>query len=106
MTRADTPAPKSRLASASMYFLLLWVAVWAFFMMLRFSSFDVRSLPGAGMLFLTLLAYAVLAPLGAAGLSVASIIRKPAVPLGWVTLALAIAAFAVQGAVFMVSKWL
>jgi uncharacterized membrane protein (DUF441 family) len=101
-----TQFTKFNAARTAMYCLAVWLAVWAFFLAIRFSGLDARDLPAAGPLLLLCLAYAVLAPIAAGALSLVALIRQPRVRLGWIALALAIIAFVGQGAVFMATKWL
>ena len=53
----------------ALYGLVLWLAVWAFFLVMRFSRLDVRDIPAAGPILLVSLAYSFLAPLAAGALS-------------------------------------
>ena len=84
----------------------MWAAVWLMFLAMRLSPIDIRSIPGIGMIMLTALGVALLAPVGATALAGAAFVRQPRVPLNWLTLGCAIAALVGQGALFLVSKWL
>jgi hypothetical protein len=97
---------KPLLRTASIYCLVLWAAIWTFYVLLRSSHLDVRSIPGAGPVLLLSLVVITLAPLGAAGLSVAAVVRQPRARSGWVMLALAMFAFVAQWGLFMASSWM
>lgn len=73
---------------------------------MRLSPVDFRSIPGIGVVMLTALAIALVAPIGASALAGAALIRQPRVPLNWITLGCAIAAVVGQGLLFLISKWL
>ena len=92
--------------SAALSCLVIWAAVWLLFLVLRLSSLDVRSIPGAGGLLLGALVIALSAPIVAVGLAAAALVRQPRVPLNRLTLAGAVAALLAQVAVFFSSRWL
>jgi hypothetical protein len=76
------------------------------FLSMRFSSFDIRIIPGIGMIMLASLGIALLAPIVAIGLAGVALILQPRVPLNWLTLGCAIAAFFGQAALFLITRWL
>jgi hypothetical protein len=94
------------LRTASIACLAMWAAVWLLFLLMRFSPLDIRGIPGIGAVMLVALGVALLAPIVAAGLAGAALIRQPRTPLNWLTLGCAIAAFFGQGLVFFTSRWL
>ena len=94
------------LLTASKYCLALWAAIWVIFMAIRFSPLDIRVVPGAGPIMLALLIAALLAPIGAIGLSIAAVARQPRAGPGWIMLGLAMAALFGQACLFMVTRWM
>ncbi|HXH90345.1 MAG TPA: hypothetical protein VNN25_02105 [Thermoanaerobaculia bacterium] len=97
---------KSSLRTGSISFLAIWAAVWLLFLVMRFSPFDYRVIPGIGMIMLGALGLALLAPIVAIALAGAASVRQPRVPLNWITLGCAIAALFGQGLLFLITKWL
>ena len=97
---------KPSLRTASISCLAIWAAVWLLFLFMRFSTLDIRSIPGIGIVTLVALGVALLAPIVATGLAGAALVRQPRVPLNWLTLGFAIAALFGQGLLFLISKWL
>ena len=97
---------KTSLRTASIYCLGLWAAIWFFFLLIRLSSFDIRIIPGIGPVMLLALVVALVAPIVAMGLSGVALFRQPRVPLDWLVLGCAIAAFLGQGVLFTVTRWL
>ena len=76
------------------------------FMLIRFSSFDIRVVPGIGMIMLTAFAVALVAPIVATALAGAALIRQPRVPLNLLIFGCAIAALLGQFLIFTISRWL
>lgn len=97
---------KASLRTAAVSCLALWAAVWLMFLVMRFSPFDIRSIPGIGMTLLVALAVALSAPIVATALAGAAVVRQPREPLNWLTLGCAIAALFGQGLLFLVTRWL
>lgn len=97
---------KTALRTASISCLAIWGAVWILFLAIRFSSFDIRVIPGIGMVMLAALGVALLAPIVSTALAGAAIIRNPRQLLNWLTLAGAIAVLFGQGLLFLASRWL
>jgi hypothetical protein len=97
---------KASLRTASIVCLAIWAAVWLLFLLMRLSPLDIRRIPGIGMITLVALGVALLAPIVATGLAGAAFVRKPRVPLNWLTLGCAIAALFGQGLLFLISRWL
>jgi hypothetical protein len=97
---------KRALPIAAIVCLVIWAAIWVFFLSMRFSTFDVRRLPGAGMLMLGSLIIALLAPFVAAALSGAALIRAPRAPLTFLVFGCALAVLFGQAAVFLASRWM
>lgn len=98
--------PKASLRSAALVCLGIWAAVWLLFLLLRFSSLDVRYIPGAPALLLGALAASFLAPVVALGFAAAALVRQPRVLPNLLTLAGAGAALLVQALVFASSRWM
>ena len=73
---------------------------------MRFLPFDIRGIPGIGMVMLGALAVAFLAPIVGTGFAVAALVRQPKVPLNWLTFGCAITAFFGQGLIFLISPWM
>ncbi len=86
--------------------LAAWAAIWVLFMLIRFSSFDIRVIPGIGPVMLALLVAVVVAPIIAGGLALGALVRQPRALLNWVTLGGAIAACVGQAALFAITKWM
>src|SRR6266550_1172639 len=97
---------KASLRTASISCLAIWAVVWLMFLLIRLSPFDIRSVPGIGVVMLVALGIALLAPIVATGLAGAVLVRQPRVPLNWLTLGCAIAALFGQGLLFLISRWL
>jgi hypothetical protein len=97
---------KSSLRTASIYCLVLWVAVWLLFLLMRLSPLDIRGIPGIGTVTLIALAVALVAPMVATGLAGAALVRQPRVPLNLLTFGCAIAALLGQVLLFLISRWL
>lgn len=97
---------KSAFRTASISCLAIWAAVWLLFFVMRFSPFDYRGVPAIGMILLGSLGVALLAPIVAGALAGAALLQQPRVPLNWITLGCAIAAFFGQGFLFLITKWM
>ena len=97
---------KLSLRSASISCLAIWAAIWFLFLLIRFSTLDIRNIPGIGMFMLIALAIALVAPLVATGLAGAALVREPRVPLNLLTFGCAIAALLGQVFLFLISTWL
>src|SRR3954464_3537039 len=97
---------KASLRTASISCLAIWAAVWLAYLLMRFSSFDIRSIPGIGVIMLVALGVALLAPIVAMGLAGAALVRQPRVPSNWLALGGAVAALFGQGLLFLISRWL
>jgi hypothetical protein len=97
---------KTSFRTASVYCLMTWAAIWAFFLLIRFSSLDIRIIPGIGPIMLFALVAVLLAPIVATGIAGAALIRESRGPLNWLLLACAIAVTLGQGTLFTVSGWL
>lgn len=98
--------PKSSLRTASIYCLVLWVAIWLVFLSIRLSWFDIRVIPGIGPIMLTALVVALVAPIVATALAGAALVRQPRVLPNLLTLGCAIAALLGQAALFLFSRWM
>jgi hypothetical protein len=97
---------KTSLRTASIYCLVIWAAVWLLFMLIRFSPFDIRIIPGIGPVMLCALVVAVVAPIVAMAIAIAALVRQPRVSLNWLVLGCAIAALFGVGIIFTVTRWL
>ena len=97
---------KGSLRTAALFCLAIWSAVWLLFLLLRFSSLDVRNIPGAGPFLLSSLVVSALAPIVAAALAVAALVREPRVPANWLTFAAASAVLVGEVLLFLSSRWL
>ena len=96
----------SSLRTASIYCLATWAAIWFLFLLMRFSAFDFRVIPAIGPVTLLALVVALMAPIVAMGIAGAVLVRQPRVPLNWVVLGCAIAAFLGQAILFSITRWL
>ena len=94
------------LRTGSMICLATWAGIWLLFLLMRFSPFDIRSIPGIGIILLVALAVTVLAPIAAIGLAGAALARGPRLPFNWRTLGYAVAALCGQALLFFSSRWL
>ena len=97
---------RASLRTASISCLAIWATVWLMFLLMRFSPFDIRGIPGIGMVMLAALAVALLAPIVATGLAGVALVRQPRVSLNWLTFGCAIAVLFGQGLLFLISRWL
>jgi hypothetical protein len=97
---------KPSLRAASISCLVIWAAVWLLFLLMRLSPLDIRIIPGIGRMLLVALGVAILAPIVATGLAVGALVREPRLPVNWLTLGCAIAAFVGQGVVFLIPGWM
>jgi len=97
---------KVSLRTASIYCLVIWVAVWCLFMLIRFSGFDIRIIPGIGPILLVALIVSIIGPVVAIGIAGISVIRRPRAALNWLILGCAVAACLVVGFIFSMTKWL
>jgi hypothetical protein len=97
---------KAPLRTASITCLAIWAAVWLLFLSLRFSSLDIRTIPGIGPIMLVALVVALLAPIVAIGLAGAALVRQPRVTLNWLTLGCAIVALFGQAFLFLITRWM
>jgi hypothetical protein len=97
---------KMSLRKASIYCLLIWAVIWLMFLMIRFSSFDIRVLPGIGPIMLIALIVALLAPVAATVLAGAALVRQPRAALNWLIFVGAIVVLLGQTHLFMISRWM
>ena len=97
---------KASLRNAAIYCLALWAAIWLLFLLMRLSPFDIRGIPGIGMVTLIALAVALVAPIVATVLAGAALIREPRALLNLLTFGGAFAALVGQVALFLISRWL
>ena len=97
---------KASLRNASIAFLVVWGAVWLMFLSIRFTSIDIRQIPGIGMIMLGALAVALLAPIAATALAGVALARQPRLSSNWLTFGCAIATLVGQGLLFLISKLL
>jgi hypothetical protein len=95
---------KLSLRTAAICCLAIWAAIWLVFLLIRLSTLDVRSIPGAGMTLLGALLVALVAPIMAAALAGWALFRQPKAPLNLLIFACAIGAFLGQVLLFLVSK--
>jgi hypothetical protein len=94
------------LRTASIYCLALWAAIWLLFLLMRLSWFDIRSIPGIGVIMLIALAIAFVAPIVATVLAGVALVRQPRAPLNLLIFGCAIAALVGQALLFLISRWL
>lgn len=97
---------KVSLRTASVFCLVIWLAIWVLFLLMRLSPFDIRNVPGVGMIMLIALAVAFVSPIVATGLAGAALVREPRARPNLLTFGCAIAALLGQGFVFLISRWL
>jgi len=97
---------KATLRLTSIACLAIWAAIWFLFLAIRFSPLDIRIIPGIGIIMLSALGIALLAPIAATGLAGAALIQQPRLLLNWLTLGCAVAALFGQGFLFLVTRWL
>lgn len=94
------------LRSASIYCLAIWASIWLLFLLLRFSSLDIRMIPDIGPVMLIALIVALMAPIVALGIAGAALVQQPRVSLNWLTLGGALAALVAQVTLFTITRWL
>lgn len=75
-------------------------------MLIRFSGFDIRVIPGIGPIMLGALAVAVVAPVVAIGIVGVSLIQRPRTAVSWLMLGCAVAACLAVAFIFAATKWL
>ena len=97
---------KLSLRNASIFCLAVWMAIWFLFLLIRFSSFDIRGIPGIGPIMLVALCTALLAPVVAIVLAATALFRQPREPLNWLATSFAVAVFLGQGLLFSATRWL
>jgi hypothetical protein len=97
---------KASLRTASIYCLMLWLAIWLLFLLMRFSPLDIRGIPGIGMIMLVAVAVALVAPIVATVLAGAALFREPRAPQNLLIFGCAIAALIGQACLFLISRWL
>jgi len=102
----NMPEAKASLRNASLCCLAIWAAVWLLFLVMRFTPFDIREIPGIGPIMLAALGVALLAPVTAIGLAGAALVRQPRASLNWLALGCALTAMFGQGLLFIVTRWL
>ena len=86
--------------------LALWASVWLLFLLMRFSPFDYRIVPGIGPLILLALVAALLLPIAATGLAAVALIRDPRVAPHWWLVGGSIAVLLGQSLLFLSTRWL
>jgi len=94
------------LRTASISCLAIWVAIWLLFLLMRLSPFDIRDIPGVGVVMLIALVVALAAPIAATGFAGAALFRQPRAPLTLLTFGCALAALLGQLAFFLISTWM
>jgi hypothetical protein len=97
---------KVSLRNASILCLAAWATIWVLFLSIRFSSVDIRVIPGIGGFMLAALATTFVAPILSACLAAAALVRQPRSLAIWVTLGSAIVALLGQWFAFLVTSWL
>jgi hypothetical protein len=93
------------LRTASIFCLAIWLAIWLGFLLMRFSRFDMRSIPGIGSIMLVTIGIALVAPILAAGLAGVALVRQYR-HLDLLILGCALAAFLGQVLLFLITRWL
>ena len=96
---------KTSLRNAAIYCLAIWVAIWVLFMAIRFSSLDIRMIPGIGPVMLVALVVALVAPIVATGIAGVALLRQPRVAMNWLVLGCAAAALVGQAVLFTITGW-
>ena len=97
---------KASLRTASIYCLVVWAAVWCLFVLIRFTGFDIRVIPGIAPLMLVALVLSVIGPVVAIGLIGVALIQRPRAAVSWMILGGAVAACIAVGFIFAATKWL
>ena len=97
--------PWTSLRAAAVFCLAIWAALWFLFLSIRFSSFDIRVIPGIGPVMLLALVVTLLAPLVALGLTAVALLNRPRVPLNWLALGGAVTALIGQVVLFTITRW-
>ncbi len=97
---------KLSLRTAAIVCLAIWVAIWLLFLLIRLSPFDIRDIPGVGMVLLIALVVALVAPIAATALAGAALVREHREPLTLLTFGCALAVLLGQVVLFFVSSWM
>ena len=97
---------KTSLRTAAMSCLAIWAAIWLMFLVMRFSTLDMRVVPGIGPIMLMALVVVLVAPIVATGIAGAALVRQPRLPMNWLTFGCAIIALLGQVRLIMISTWL
>jgi hypothetical protein len=97
---------KTILRAASVSCLAIWLVIWLAFLVMRLSAFDIRQIPGIGIIMLAALAVAMATPILAAALGAAALVREPRAPRDLLIFGCAIAALLGQVFLFLITKWL
>ncbi len=94
------------LRSAAWTCLAIWAAIWVFFLGLRFSSLDVRDVPGVRKILLPAFAVSLFAPILATGLTVLALIRQPRLSLNWFLLGCAVIVVIADVLFALIATWM
>jgi hypothetical protein len=97
---------KAFLRIASISCLAIWVAIWILFLLMRFSPIDLRAIPGIGIIMLGAIALAMTAPIVAAALAGAALIRRPRALPDLLIFGCSMAALLGQVCLFLITRWL
>jgi len=92
------------LQTAPIACLAIWLAIWMLLLILRLSPLDIRNIRGIGMIMLAALVVVLAAPIAAAGLAGAALIRKPRALLQWLTFGFAVMALFGQALIVLVTQ--
>jgi hypothetical protein len=98
--------PKTSLQTAAISCLVVWAVIWAVFLLIHISTFEIRGVPGIGFIMLGALAIALIAPVVATVLAGLAVFRSPRPPRGLLVLGCAISAVVGQGLLFLLTKLL
>ena len=94
------------LRTSAIYCLVIWVAIWILFLLMRLSVLNITGVSGVGVVLLGALVVALLAPIMAMGLAVVGLVRQPKVSLNWIVFGCATAALFGQVLLFLITKWM
>jgi hypothetical protein len=97
---------RTSLRTASIYCLAIWAAIWLLYLLIRFSRFDIRVIPGIGPIMLMSLVVVVVAPIAATGISGLAAVRQPRALLNWLIFGCATVTLVGQVYLFINSRWL
>jgi purine-cytosine permease-like protein len=97
---------KILLRTASVLCLAIWGLIWLAFLVMRFSTLEIRQVPSIGIIMLSAFAVALATPILATGFAAAGLVRHPRTPRDTLIFGCAVAALLGQIFLFLITRWL